>query len=554
MPAGPTRSRTIARSGRLSVDQDTPIEAPEPADTADAQAPVESFADLGVMPSLVSALTARGITVPFPVQHMAIPVAMTGTDMIGQARTGTGKTLAFGLPLLQRIVSPAEVDYADLAAPGKPQSLVICPTRELALQVATDLEAASADRPMRVQVIYGGRAYEPQLEALHAGVDVVVGTPGRLLDLARQRQLDLGHVKVVVLDEADEMLDLGFLADVETLLGMTPELRQTMLFSATMPSDVITLARRYMRHPVNVRAESPDENATVPTTAQFVYRAHRMDKEEILSRILQAENRGLVMMFARTKRQTQSIADELKARGFSVAAVHGDINQQGREKALASFRAGKVTVLLATDVAARGIDVEGVTHVVNVSCPEDEKTYLHRIGRTGRAGASGVAVTLVDWEDMARWSAINTALGLPYPDPPETYSTSEHLFHDLGIPPGTTGMMPGVTRTPVEPRPDSGGRRGGSGGGRSSGSRGSRSGSSGGRGRDRGRASGQPGAGSSSSGSGPAETAAASSGEPGQESPASTPRKRRRRRTRGGSSAGSSSSSSAAPGGSGTDD
>ncbi|MGB9373198.1 MAG: DEAD/DEAH box helicase, partial [Jiangellales bacterium] len=454
------------------------MEAPEPADTADAPAPVESFADLGVMPSLVSALTSRGITVPFPVQHMAIPVALTGTDMIGQARTGTGKTLAFGLPLLQRIVSPAEVDYADLAAPGKPQSLVICPTRELALQVATDLEAASADRPMRVQVIYGGRAYEPQLEALQAGVDVVVGTPGRLLDLARQRQLDLGHVKVVVLDEADEMLDLGFLADVETLLAMTPELRQTMLFSATMPSDVITLARRYMRHPVNVRAESPDENATVPTTAQFVYRAHRMDKEEILSRILQAENRGLVMMFARTKRQTQSIADELKARGFSVAAVHGDINQQGREKALAAFRAGKVTVLLATDVAARGIDVEGVTHVVNVSCPEDEKTYLHRIGRTGRAGASGVAVTLVDWEDMARWSAINTALGLPYPDPPETYSTSEHLFHDLGIPPGTTGMMPGVTRTPVEPRPDSGGRRGGSGGGRSSGSRGSRSGSS----------------------------------------------------------------------------
>ena len=539
MPAGPTRSRTIARSGRLSVDQDTPTEAPEPAETAEAQAPdlesagpeatVESFADLGVMPGLVSALTARGITVPFPVQQMAIPVALTGTDMIGQARTGTGKTLAFGLPLLQRIVSPDEVDYDDLAAPGKPQALVICPTRELALQVATDLETASTDRPMRVQVIYGGRAYEPQLEALNAGVDVVVGTPGRLLDLARQRQLDLGHVKVVVLDEADEMLDLGFLADVETLLAMTPELRQTMLFSATMPSDVITLARRYMRHPVNVRAESPDENATVPTTAQFVYRAHRMDKEEILARILQAENRGLVMMFARTKRQTQSIADELKARGFSVAAVHGDVNQQGREKALASFRSGKVTVLLATDVAARGIDVEGVTHVVNVSCPEDEKTYLHRIGRTGRAGASGVAVTLVDWEDMARWSAINTALGLPYPDPPETYSTSEHLYHDLGIPPGTTGMVPGVTRTPVEARSDSGGRRRGS----SSGGRGS----GGGRGSSSGRSSGSRSGGSSRSGttSSTSEPAAPSGSEAGQ---AGTPRKRRRRRTRGGSSAG----------------
>jgi superfamily II DNA/RNA helicase len=556
LPAGPTRSRTIARSGRLSVDQETPIEAAEPAQTAADQAPdlqasaapeaaVETFADLGVMPTLVSALTARGITVPFPVQHMAIPVALTGTDMIGQARTGTGKTLAFGLPLLQRIVGPDEPDYADLAAPGKPQALVICPTRELALQVATDLENASVDRRTRVQVIYGGRAYEPQLEALKAGVDVIVGTPGRLLDLARQRQLDLSHVKVVVLDEADEMLDLGFLADVETLLAMTPELRQTMLFSATMPSDVITLARRYMRHPVNVRAESPDENATVPTTAQFVYRAHRMDKEEILSRILQAENRGLVMMFARTKRQTQSIADELKARGFSVAAVHGDINQQGREKALAAFRAGKVTVLVATDVAARGIDVEGVTHVVNVSCPEDEKTYLHRIGRTGRAGASGVAVTLVDWEDMARWSAINTALGLPYPDPPETYSTSENLFHDLGIPAEATGMLPGVTRAPTEPRRDSGGGRRGSDRGRSSGSGGGgRSSGSGGRGR------GQGGSGTSAptGGSGSATTDSASATGASDSAQGAAPRKRRRRRTRGGASAATAGSSSAAAG------
>ena len=395
------------------------------------------------MPSLTKPLERRGITTPFPVQQMAIPVALTGTDLIGQARTGTGKTLAFGLPLLQRILSPADPDYDDLSAPGKPQALVVTPTRELALQVADDLVAAAQDRPTRILTIFGGRAYEPQLEALRSGTDVVVGTPGRLLDLARQGQLDLGHVKVVVLDEADEMLDLGFLPDVETLLSMTPELRQTMLFSATMPADVITLARRYMRHPVNVRAESPEENATVPTTAQFVYRAHRMDKEEVLARILQAESRGLVMMFARTKRQTQALADELRRRGFSVAAVHGDLNQQAREHSLAAFRSGKVDVLVATDVAARGIDVDGVTHVVNVSCPEDEKTYLHRIGRTGRAGASGVAITLVDWEDLPRWSAINAALDLPYPDPPETYSTSEHLFHDLGIPSDAHGVPPG---------------------------------------------------------------------------------------------------------------
>lgn len=396
------------------------------------------------MPSLATALEQRGFTTPFAVQQLAIPVALAGADLIGQARTGTGKTLAFGLPLLQRIIAPHEPDYDQLVAPGAPQALVVTPTRELAMQVADDLVAASVNRPVRVLTIYGGRAYEPQLEALASGTDVVVGTPGRLLDLARQGRLDLGHVKVVVLDEADEMLDLGFLADVETLLAMTPELRQTMLFSATMPADVITLARRYMRHPVNVRAESPAETATVPTTAQFVYRAHRMDKDEVLARILQAESRALVMMFARTKRQTQTLADELKRRGFSVAAVHGDLNQDARERALAAFRAGKVDVLVATDVAARGIDVDGVTHVINVSCPDDEKTYLHRIGRTGRAGASGVAITLVDWEDLSRWSAINSALGLPYPDPPETYSTSEHLFHDLGIPSDAGGRLPGA--------------------------------------------------------------------------------------------------------------
>ncbi len=470
------------------------------------------------MPSLASALTARGITAPFPVQQMAIPVALTGADLIGQARTGTGKTLAFGLPLLQRILSPDEPDYDDLAAPGKPQALVVTPTRELALQVATDLEAASTDRRMRIMTIYGGRAYEPQLDTLREGVDVVVGTPGRLLDLARQGALDLGHVKVAVLDEADEMLDLGFLADVETLLAMTPELRQSMLFSATMPSDVIALARRYMRHPVNIRAESADAGATVPATAQFVYRAHRMDKEEVLARILQAENRGLVMMFARTKRQTQSIADDLKGRGFRVGAVHGDINQQGREKALASFRSGTIDVLVATDVAARGIDVDGVTHVVNVSCPEDEKTYLHRIGRTGRAGASGVAITLVDWEDLARWSSINTALDLPYPDPPETYSTSEHLYHDLGIPSTATGVLPGVTRT--EPRRDdrgTDGSRSGARAGRGRGGQGGRRGSG-----------GQQSRGPERAESGAADASAQTASTSG------AARKRRRRRTRGG--------------------
>jgi superfamily II DNA/RNA helicase len=406
-----------------------------------------TFRNLGVLPPVADALERVGITEPFPIQEMTLPVALMGSDVIGQARTGTGKTFAFGLPLLQRIVAPADRDYALAAAPGKPQALVVVPTRELAVQVTADLQTASSVRQVRLLTVYGGRAYEPQVDMLRTGVDVVVGTPGRLLDLADQGHLDLGHVKVLVLDEADEMLDLGFLPDVEKIVDLTPELRQTMLFSATMPAAVVSLARRYMRHPLNVRAESPHENQTVPATAQFVYRAHSLDKDEIIARLLQAEGRGLAMIFCRTKRQAQRLADELVDRGFAAAAVHGDLGQGAREQALRAFRKGKVDVLVATDVAARGIDVDGVTHVVNVACPEDEKTYLHRIGRTGRAGASGIAVTLVDWEDVARWKMINTALDLPYDEPAETYSSSEHLYHDLGIPPGTTGRLPKAART-----------------------------------------------------------------------------------------------------------
>jgi superfamily II DNA/RNA helicase len=378
---------------------------------------------------------------------MALPVALMGSDLIGQARTGTGKTFAFGVPLLQRIVAPGDRDYDLAADPGKPQALVVVPTRELAIQVTADLATASRVRALRILTVYGGRAYEPQVETLRTGVDVVVGTPGRLLDLAGQGHLDLGHVKVLVLDEADEMLDLGFLPDVEKIVALTPELRQTMLFSATMPAAVVSLARRYMRHPLNIRAESPDQTQTVPTTAQFVYRAHALDKEEIIARLLQSEGRGLTMIFCKTRRQAQRLADDLVSRGFAAAAVHGDLGQGAREQALRAFRKGKIDVLVATDVAARGIDVEAVTHVVNLACPEDEKTYLHRIGRTGRAGASGVAVTLVDWEDVARWKMINRMLDLPYDEPTETYSSSEHLFHDLGIPPGTTGRLPEAART-----------------------------------------------------------------------------------------------------------
>ncbi|KUN83017.1 DEAD/DEAH box helicase [Streptomyces bungoensis] len=382
---------------------------------------------------------------------MTLPVALSGTDVIGQAKTGTGKTLGFGLPLLERVTVPADVE-AGRAAPealtDAPQALVVVPTRELCTQVTNDLLTAGKVRNVRVLAIYGGRAYEPQVEALKKGVDVVVGTPGRLLDLAGQKKLDLKHVKSLVLDEADEMLDLGFLPDVEKIINMLPAKRQTMLFSATMPGAVIGLARRYMSRPTHIRATAPDdEGVTVANIKQFVYRAHNMDKPEMVARILQADGRGLAMIFCRTKRTAADIAEQLERRGFASGAVHGDLGQGAREQALRAFRNGKVDVLVCTDVAARGIDVEGVTHVINYQSPEDEKTYLHRVGRTGRAGAKGTAITFVDWDDIPRWQLINKALELDFNDPVETYSSSPHLFADLGIPAGTKGTLPRSERT-----------------------------------------------------------------------------------------------------------
>ncbi|WP_326658093.1 DEAD/DEAH box helicase [Streptomyces sp. NBC_00385] len=382
---------------------------------------------------------------------MTLPVALSGSDVIGQAKTGTGKTLGFGLPLLERVTVLADVE-AGRAQPEKltdaPQALIVVPTRELCQQVTNDLQTAGKVRNVRVLAIYGGRAYEPQVEALKKGVDVIVGTPGRLLDLAGQRKLDLSKVRALVLDEADEMLDLGFLPDVERIITMLPAKRQTMLFSATMPGAVISLARRYMSQPTHINATSPDdEGTTVKNTAQYVYRAHNMDKPEMVSRILQANGRGLAMIFCRTKRTAADIAEQLEKRGFASGAVHGDLGQGAREQALRAFRNGKVDVLVCTDVAARGIDVEGVTHVINYQSPEDEKTYLHRIGRTGRAGAKGIAITLVDWDDIPRWQLINKALDLKFPDPPETYSTSPHLYEELDIPAGTKGVLPRTERT-----------------------------------------------------------------------------------------------------------
>ncbi|MER7010913.1 DEAD/DEAH box helicase [Saccharopolyspora sp. NPDC000359] len=393
---------------------------------------------MDVHPDIVRALGESGIERTFAIQELTLPLAMGGEDLIGQARTGTGKTLGFGVPLLHRLQLPGD---------GTPQALVVVPTRELCLQVTRDLTDAGKHLGVRTLAIYGGRPYEEQISALRKGVDVVVGTPGRLLDLAEQRQLVLGKVRGLVLDEADEMLDLGFLPDIERILRMVPEQRQTMLFSATMPGPILTLARTFMTRPTHIRAEQADESAIHERTRQFIYRAHAMDKSELIAKALQAEGRGLAMIFSRTKRQAQKLADELTERGFAAGAVHGDLGQGAREKALRAFRSGKVDILVATDVAARGIDVAGVTHVINLQCPDDEKTYVHRIGRTGRAGREGVAITLVDWDDEPRWKLISDTLGLDKPQPVETYSTSPHLFTDLDIPTDVTGRLPLSKRT-----------------------------------------------------------------------------------------------------------
>jgi superfamily II DNA/RNA helicase len=431
--------------------------------TAEITETTTSFAELGVREEIVRALAESGKEHTFAIQELTLPLALAGDDLIGQARTGMGKTLAFGVPLLHRITS-------DTGRPlnGMPRALVVVPTRALCLQVYDDLANAArylrtglagqdteghADRKLTVTSIYGGRPYEPQIEALQKGVDVVVGTPGRLLDLAQQGHLQLGGLSVLVLDEADEMLDLGFLPDIERILRQIPDERQAMLFSATMPDPIITLARTFMQQPTHIRAEAPHSSATHDSTKQYAYRAHALDKVEMVTRVLQARGRGATMIFTRTKRTAQKVSDELAERGFKVGAVHGDLGQGAREKALKSFRTGDIDVLVATDVAARGIDIDDITHVINYQIPEDEQAYVHRIGRTGRAGKTGIAVTLVDWDELPRWTLIDKALGLGIPDPAETYSNSPTLYADLDIPTDVTGTVGEAVRTSSKDRP-----------------------------------------------------------------------------------------------------
>ncbi|MGW0890529.1 DEAD/DEAH box helicase [Saccharopolyspora sp. NPDC002578] len=527
-----------SESGAPSVEEAPPLHAESTVPNT------PTFAELDVHEEIVRALGEAGIEHTFAIQELTLPLALRGEDLIGQARTGTGKTLGFGVPLLQRLQVPGD---------GTPQALVVVPTRELCVQVARDLTDAGKHLGIRTLAVYGGRPYEQQIDALKQGVDLVIGTPGRLLDLAEQQHLILGKVRGLVLDEADEMLDLGFLPDIERILNMVPEQRQTMLFSATMPGPIITLARTFLNQPTHIRAEEADANAIHERTKQFVYRAHAMDKSELLARALQAQDRGLTMIFTRTKRTAQKLSDELAERGFAAASVHGDLGQGAREQALRAFRSGKVDTLVATDVAARGIDVSGVTHVVNLQCPDDEKTYVHRIGRTGRAGREGVAITLVDWDEETRWKMISDTLDLGKPEPVETYSTSKHLYEDLNIPADATGRLPLSKRTRAglgaevdeDAKRSSSSRKPrrrtrGNGGGEQSTGEPAGDTRPGGRTRQRRRTRGGVGA---DSGAKPAESAP--QGEGAGDS-AEAPRKRRRRRRGGGGGSGSGGGESTA--------
>ncbi len=422
-----------------------------------------TFRDLGIDDDIAVALAARGINEPFPIQEQTIPLALTSQDIIGQAKTGTGKTFGFGLPLVQKLgLDPT---------PGV-QALIVVPTRELAVQVTEDMELATSNRSTTVAAIYGGKSYEEQVDKIKAGAQIIVGTPGRLLDLAGQKLLSFANVQVMVLDEADRMLDLGFLPDVEKIFAQIPEKRHTMLFSATMPGPIVALARRFMTKPIHIRASEPDEGLTQANIKHVIYRAHNLDKDEVVGRILMAEGRGKTIVFTRTKRSASKVTDELNDRGFNAVAVHGDMSQEARERGMAAFKAGKKDVLIATDVAARGIDVDDVSHVINYTVPEDDKAYLHRVGRTGRAGRTGIAVTFVDWDDLHKWALISRALDLPL-EPIETYSSSPHLFSDLDIPEGSRGRLKASSGPRVEKAPSRPPRSAGNSGGRTSNASGS---------------------------------------------------------------------------------
>jgi len=347
-----------------------------------------SFADLGVSPEILRAVDDMGFEEPSPIQLQTIPQLLDGRDLVGQAQTGTGKTAAFAIPLLMRLQ----------ARRGWPQVLVMTPTRELAIQVAEEFARVGRYTNTRVLPVYGGQSIGRQIKTLQRGVDVVVGTPGRVLDHLNRKTLRLEQLQAVVLDEADEMLDMGFIDDIESILNATPPSRQTLLFSATIPGPIARLAEKYMRAPVHVSINP--EYVAAPDIWQVYYELRNVDHLEALCRILDAEAVERAIIFCRTKRRVDELAEALRSRGYSADHIHGDLEQNQRHRVMGAFREGEIDLLVATDVAARGIDVQNISHVINYDCPQDPESYVHRIGRTGRAGRTGTAITLVHPKEL----------------------------------------------------------------------------------------------------------------------------------------------------------
>ena len=357
-------------------------------DAAEKSGP--SFLDLGMSPALMQSIASVGYEEPTPIQLSTIPVLMSGRDVIAQAQTGSGKTAAFGLPIIEKIdTSQRQI-----------QALILCPTRELAIQVAEALHKYGRHKQVETLPIYGGQPYERQFRGLQKGPHIVVGTPGRVMDHMRRGTLTLDHIRFFVLDEGDEMLDMGFVDDIEWILEHAPVARQTALFSATMPQRIVDLSRRYLLDPERISVASKD--LTVPLTEQIYYEVPRNRKMEALTRILDAESPELSMIFCRTKMGVDELGEGLMARGYSAETLHGDLSQAQRDRVMKRFRSGQADILIATDVAARGLDIPDVTHVFNYDVPESSETYVHRIGRTGRAGKTGIAITLVTFREV-RW-------------------------------------------------------------------------------------------------------------------------------------------------------
>src|ERR1700752_4518533 len=347
------------------------------------------FTSLNLRGEVVQAITELGYSEPTPIQAAIIPIMLNGADVIGQAQTGTGKTAPFALPILHNFTQQRHV-----------QALILAPTRELALQVADSMTEYGKHLNVRVLAVYGGQPYGPQISRLNRGVDIVVGTPGRLLDLIKRNALNMKHVLTVVLDEADEMLNMGFIEDVEQILGETPPERQTALFSATLPPRIRSLANRFMRDPQPVTIKRA--TLTLASTEQRYYLVHESDKTNALTRLFEVEPIKSALIFARTRAETATLANELVVRGIPAEAIHGDLDQNARERVLGRFRANQLKVLVATDVAARGLDIEDISHVFNYHLPDDAEVYIHRIGRTGRAGKTGVAITLLSPREKRR--------------------------------------------------------------------------------------------------------------------------------------------------------